>query len=636
MLQNMRDGASRWVIWVVIILVIIALSLWGVSSYFSGGDNSTPVVAKVDGEKITQTEFTSAYNRLRQARPKLFTVTGASDRIKQELLQQLITQKTLSLAAEKQGFAISDTQLNTFLVQIPAFQVDGKFSQAQFSMVLNRAMFTPQQFMQSMHDTLLTNQVRNGIVASAFALPVESDHYTQLLFQHRALGYLVIATTRFTRNIKIAPQQIKAYYAQHPDAFKTPEKVKISYIEVSPEAVTAEIKITTAALKQYYEDNRSNYTTPARWHVAHILLNVPKDATEKQISALKAKLAGLRKQLNAGVSFAKLAKENSDDILTLKKGGEMPWFTAGTLGPIFEHTVVDLKLNEVSQPVQTRYGVELIKLLAMHPQKIKSFQTVEKQLTQAYLSKQLATIMPKKNDDLANVTFENPDSLQLAAKKLNVTVKTTQWVTQAPTKTGITANANVIATAFSEDVLQQGNNSKVLTLKDGTLIVLRVSKHTAAAVEPLTVVQNKIKQQLIQEQAEKQAMELGNRLRTKLTSTATALQLAKRNGLTWVTKKDVTRQSKGINPLILQQAFNMGAPLLKGTLTVSGLRLLNGDYALVAVGQVLPADMKSVTLIQRDLLARQFENFFAQAAYNAYTKTQTDKATVKKYTENIV
>ena len=66
MLQNMRDGAARWVVWVVIILVIIALSLWGVSSYFTGGGSSTPPVAKVNGEKITQAEFTSVYNRLRQ------------------------------------------------------------------------------------------------------------------------------------------------------------------------------------------------------------------------------------------------------------------------------------------------------------------------------------------------------------------------------------------------------------------------------------------------------------------------------------------------------------------------------------------------------------------------------------------
>ena len=142
------------------------------------------------------------------------------------------------------------------------------------------------------------------------------------------------------------------------------------------------------------------------------MLNVPKNATAKQIEALKVKLVAIRKQLEAGASFAKLVKQNSDDILTLKKGGEMPWFTAGTLGPVFEQTVIGLKSGEISQPVQTRYGIELIKLLAAQSQQVKSYQAVEKQLTQAYISQQLAVIMPEKNDALANVTFENPNSLQ--------------------------------------------------------------------------------------------------------------------------------------------------------------------------------------------------------------------------------
>ena len=631
----MRDGAARWVIWAVIILVIVALGLWGISSYFNGGNNSAPAVAKVNGEKITQTELMAAYNRLRQTRPQLFTAPGASQQIKQALLQQLITQKILSHAADKQGFVIGEQQLNALLMQIPAFQVDGKFSQAQFSMVLSRAMFTPQEFLQNMRTTLLVNQLRNGMLASAFVLSDEGKHYIALLQQKRNIGYMIIPAARFVNKIKVTTAEINSFYQQHQDQFKTPEKVSIQYVEISPKAVAASIKPTTAELQQYYQNNRSNYTTPARWHVAHILLDVPKNATPKQLDGLKEKLAAIRKKIIAGESFAKLAQTNSEDILTLKKGGEMPWFTAGTLGPIFERTVTELKPGQVSQPVQTRYGMELIKLIAAEPQKVKSYAQVQQQVKTAYVNQQVTATLAKKNDELANVTFENPDSLQAAAKQLHLTIKTTPLVTQMTTKTGITANPNVIATAFSNEVLAQGNNSDVLSLKDGTLLVLRVAKHVAAAVQPLSKVKVDISQKLKQQQAQQQAQQLGNTLLSKLTSVQNAQALAKQNGLKWLSKINVSRQSKGINPLLLQKAFNMYGSVQQGKLSAEGLALANGDYALVAVTKITMPKLKTITSTEDKALARQLEAINAQAFYAAYVKTQTDAAKVKRYTENI-
>ena len=86
------------------------------------------------------------------------------------LLQQLITQKTLSLAAVKQGLVISAAQVNAILLQIPAFQLNGQFSQAQFSMVLNNNMLTPEQFMQNMRATLLVDQFQKGIAGKCLRL----------------------------------------------------------------------------------------------------------------------------------------------------------------------------------------------------------------------------------------------------------------------------------------------------------------------------------------------------------------------------------------------------------------------------------------------------------------------------------
>lgn len=635
MLQSMRNGAARWFIWVVVIIIIITFTLWGISSYFTGGGGMAPIVAKVNGIKITRAEFTAAYNRLRQARPKLFTTPNASTKIKQQLLQNLMMQAILSQAALKQGYSISDEQLNTLIMKIPAFQVDGQFSPAQFSMLLNQAQFTPQQFMQYIRATLLVDQVRNGIVMSAFALSKEAKEFDVLMQQQRDIGYFIIPTSRFLSTVKITPPQIKTFYQQHQAAFSIPEKVSIAYVEVSPETIAADIKPSKAELQQYYNDHLSNYTIPARWHVAHILLHIPKQADTKQITALKAKLIKIRMQAEKGTAFATLAKQHSEDIFTVNKRGEMPWFSAGSLDPVFEQTVGGLKVGQISPPVQTRYGMELIKLLAVQPQKVKTFAQVMPQVKKAYISQQVASVMSKQHEILANLAFENSDSLQPVAKQLRLSIKTTPLIMRGGTKTGITANANVVATAFSDDVLQQGNNSDVITLKDGTLIVLRVRKHRAATVKPLAAVKQQIKQQLILQEAARQAQRFGDRLLPQLITNKQAVILAAKHQLQWITKMKVKRQHQDINPLILQQAFNVPAPAATGKLSTQAIALPNGDYVLIGVSKVYSANNKKLTVAQTQQLQQQLTMMFAKNTYDTYVKMQWQQARIKHYRENM-
>ena len=634
MLQSMRNGAGRWLIWVVVVIVIVALTLWGISYYFTSGNVTAPAVAKINGVKITQAEFTSTYNRFRQAHPKLFVNPDSNVKIKQQLLQNLIINAVLSQAAIKQGFTIGNEQLNTIITNISAFQVNGQFSQAQFSMILNRALFTPQQFMQNVRAKLLINQARNGIVASAFALPEETKEFNALMQQRRDIGYVIIPASRFLSNVKITPQQIKTFYQQHQEAFNIPEKISIAYIEISPKTIAANMQPSKAALVKYYHDHLSNYTIPARWHVAHILLHIAKQADAKQIAALKAKLVTIRAKAIKGTAFATLAKQYSEDIFTVNKGGEMPWFSAGSLDPVFEQTVNSLKVGQISPPVQTRYGMELIKLLEIQPQQVKTFAQVLPQVKKAYISQQVVRIMAKQKEDLANLAFENPDSLQPAAKQLHSSIKTTPLVTRGVRKKGITANANVMAIAFSKDVLQQGNNSDVITLQDGTLIVLRVQKHVRAMVKPLAVVKQKIKQLLSAQQAVQQAQQLGDRLLLQITTNKQAIAVALKHKLHWVSKNNIGRQTKDVEPLILQKAFNMPASITAGKLNTQGIALANGDYALVAVANVYSDNSKKLTAIQTRQLQQQLARMFAIDAYTSYIHMQ-QQTKIKIYAKNL-
>ena len=630
MLQNMRDGAQKWIVWVIILLIIISMTLWGISSYFGiGGDNS-PTIVKVNNVKISQAQLSASVSRLQQQQPQLFATPEAGLKIKQEILNQLVNQQILTQAAEREGFAVSQEQLDAVIAQIPAFQSNQQFSQSQFMMALNRLMYTPVQFMADLSSMMLVNQVRNGLASTSFVLTNETTNFISYLKQQRDLGYVIIPAVRFKNQIKPTDAQVSSYYQQHQDNFMTPEQVSISYLEITPQMLSSQITPTAAELQAYYQTNISSYTIPASWHVAQIVLNVPTNATPAQLAVLNKKLLDIKQQAAKGASFAVLAKKYSDDVLSAENGGELPWFTAGSLDPTFEKTVATLKAGEISAPVQTQYGLELIKLLAAKPQMIKPFSAVKAEIAQAYKSQQLTTLMASKNEILANATFENPNSLQPAAQQLGLTVQTTPFFTRSGEKTGITTNQNVVNIAFSDDVLQQGNNSDVLSLKDGSLVVVRVNKHIAAAVKPLDTVKPFIIQQLIQEGAQQQALQLGQKLLADLGKpAASANSIAASNKLVWMSRKNIGREAPGVNPEILQQAFNVSPPAAGQTWSVTGVELSNGDYAIVGVSKVVNASPNVVAAKQVETYQKQITDFFGQATYGAYIQAQKDQTKIK-------
>ncbi|MSP53142.1 MAG: hypothetical protein EXR81_02690 [Gammaproteobacteria bacterium] len=632
MLQNMRDGAQKWIVWVIILLIIVSMTLWGISSYFGMGGDNSPAVAKVNNLKITQAQLSASVSRLRLQQPQLFATPDAAVKLKQEILNQLVNQQLLTQAAERQGFAVSTAQLDAVVAQIPAFQSNQQFSQAQFAMVLNRLMYTPEQFMTDLRSMMLVNQVRNGIASSSFALGNETTRFISYLKQQRDLGYLVIPAVRFKTHIKPTETQINSYYHQHQDNFMTPEQLSISYLEITPQMLNAQINPTAAELQAYYQTNISNYVTPASWHVAQIVLNVPANATAAQLADLNKKLLDIKQQAVKGVSFVVLAKKYSDDVLSAENGGELPWFTAGSLDPTFEKTVVSLKTGEISAPVQTQYGIELIKLLATKPQTTKAFTSVKSQIIQAYKSQQLQNLIGTKNETLANATFENPSTLQPAAQQLGLAIQTTPLFTRSSEKTGIAADPNVVGVAFSDNVLQQGNNSDVLTLKDGSLLVVRVNKHLAATLKPLDAVRPFIEQQLIQQGAEQQAIQLGQQLLAQLkTPNVSATAVATSHKLVWTVRTNVGREVTGINPEILQQAFNISPPATNQKWSVTGVELSNGDYAIVGVSKVVNATTNAVAEKQLAIYQKQITDLLGQASYGAYMQAQKDQSTIKVF-----
>ena len=519
MLQNIHEKIQGWFATTILSIIVISFALFGIQSYIGNGQ-AKDVVAKVNGIEITAQQLTNAYDHLRQGALN----PAAQAKLKQLALQNLITTQVLTSAAIKQGYYISPAQLDDVLMQLPDFQVDGKFSPTRFQQILDALGYSQQQLLAQLQHSLLINQMQSGVISGAFSLPNEVQQLSTLLNQKRDIAYATIPVSRFLPAIKVPEADIAAYYQQHQDAYKTPEQVSLQYIELSAAALANQITITPQQAQEYYQNNLSSF----------------------QI-----------------------------------KG------------------------------------------------KTENFAQVNSQIIKLLKQQQLQKLFSDDSQRLSDLTYTNANSLEPAAKALGLSVQSTNLFTQVGEKSGITANKQVIAAAFSDDVLKNNNNSNVIPLNDTTVIVLRVKDHQAAAVKPLADVKAGIKQQLSLQMAQQQAQQYASKIIAELKNGAALKTVASQYHLTWQSQSNITRQSTKMPEPLLQAAFNIPKPTSNGA-AVTTATLTNGDVALIAVQAVHNVTTSGEqTSSQHIHMANQIQNAYAQLDYQLYVAQMMNAAKIK-------
>ena len=100
-------------------------------------------------------------------------------------------------------------------------------------------------------------------------------------------------------------------------------------------------------------------------NVQHILKLFPRNATDSAKQATKAKIDSVYALVTApGADFAEIAKAQSEDPGSAKRGGDLGWFGRGRMVPQFEKVAFDLPDGAISEPFETAYGYHIIKKIA--------------------------------------------------------------------------------------------------------------------------------------------------------------------------------------------------------------------------------------------------------------------------------
>ena len=97
-----------------------------------------------------------------------------------------------------------------------------------------------------------------------------------------------------------------------------------------------------------------------QYRVRHILLR-PNEILDED--AVQQKARGIRAQILGGDDFATVAEAVSEDTGSAAEGGDLGWVSPGDTVPEFEQILTTMPLNEISEPIKSRFGWHLIEVL---------------------------------------------------------------------------------------------------------------------------------------------------------------------------------------------------------------------------------------------------------------------------------
>jgi parvulin-like peptidyl-prolyl isomerase len=137
--------------------------------------------------------------------------------------------------------------------------------------------------------------------------------------------------------------------------------------------------VSDAELETYYHNNAYRLTLPEQVRVRHILLTWKPLGTLDDRAAVRAQMTPILEETRRGGDFAELARAHSEDA-TAQDGGDTGFFYRGRMVPAFEDAAFALQPGEISDLVETPFGVHILKLEERQEARLLPLEEIREQL----------------------------------------------------------------------------------------------------------------------------------------------------------------------------------------------------------------------------------------------------------------
>jgi peptidyl-prolyl cis-trans isomerase SurA len=166
--------------------------------------------------------------------------------------------------------------------------------------------------------------------------------------------------------------------------FKANIRNQIVTQQVMRDQVGRKIAPTPGEIQRYFEAHKQEYAQPESVKLGEILISTgAQPSDEKKLADAKAKADDIVSRLRAGGDFSQFARSFSEGT-TAAAGGDLGQYKRGQLNSIFEEKTFALKSGEVTDPILTKQGYVILKVIQHIPGGIPQQKDVENDVEQNY------------------------------------------------------------------------------------------------------------------------------------------------------------------------------------------------------------------------------------------------------------
>ena len=501
---------SKIVMFLLFLLVIPSFVLVGIdSNYFS---EKSPVVARVDGHKITQADWDNAHreetDRIRAQSPNVDPKQLDTPQARYATLERLVRDRVFAAAAQSSHLITSDARLARALQDIPAIAAlkrpDGSLDTEAYRSLVGAQGLTPEGFEANVRRELSVSQVMGGVMSTAFATDAAAKLAFDSLYQRREIQVARFNATDYAKQVNPTEADIEAFYKANAQRFQQQEQAAVEYVVLDLDSVRSGIRVNEDDLRTYYKENLTRLAAKEERRASHILINAAKDAPAADREQAKARAQELLAQVRKSpASFAEVAKKSSQDSGSAPAGGDLNFFGRGAMVKPFEDAVFAMKKGEISDVVESDFGYHIILLTDIKTPRQPSFEELRPSLEAELKQQQAQRKFAEVAEAFTNSVYEQPDSLKPVADSLKLKIQTAEGVTRVPGPgaSGPLANPKFLEALFANDSVEGKRNTSAIEVGPSQLVAGRISTYTPTRTLPLQEVSDRARLLLIAEKS---------------------------------------------------------------------------------------------------------------------------------------
>ena len=627
MLQNIRDRATGWIAYVIVIGISIPFALWGIDQYFTGGNI---IVAEVNDTKISAERLNGEYqDRLREMQSIISKDQDEAELqkkiIKRTVLDELIDSVIVREFVNENKFQISEQSLIKDIRNNKIFYSNNKFNSKIYKALLDRQGIKTTDYERIRKSELKTLQFYNNIVQSSFIPSQNIKLLKRLKYQTRNFKILSLSYNDFINDKQVfSEDQKKDFFVKYKNIFALPEKININYIIFEKDKLKESIKIGDKDLLNFYNENKFKYVIPEKRNVSQIFLSNKKISTEEN----KAKIVEISEKLTSNLSFSDLAEEYSNDELSKDNGGNIGWITRKDLNSELSNSIFSItNIGDTSKILETEQGFYLFKLIDIKDSKIKKLNDIKNDLRKDYKNIQISRKYEILYEDLANLLFENPNSLDKVEQYLSVKKISTGLLTMPQIKSQhkIFSDPKVLAVLSSPTVSSDNLNSEPIEIMD-KIIMFRVSEKSKKEYKKYKEVEKEILSLLKTEKSIENMKNSIEEIEEKVRKGKPISEIEKMVSKKFTSYNLIQRDDDSIPPSILDKVFSLN---LKNNVT--SIESGTGNYELIFLDSI---DSGETDLSQKSINT-MFNNDQVNSLLYAVIQSMRDKSNIKIYSENL-